>query len=202
MESGLFFSITYPQRQLSQIPSPSGFPHALSPGLGMALATGACSPAYPQASVHAPDRHLRLGLTVNWPLTPPVLCTPRSPRQRRTSWPTVKLMHGRTFLIIPVPQGQKPLPREEVLLKYHPLTPFVMKMSPFLFRNFAETACLALGSSAHTTPAQPAMLLPVFSLVFFIVCSFTFSFHVSVIFIIRKEKHTFLGTNIKCAKLK
>ena len=97
MESGLFFSITYPQRQLSN-PVSSGVAHALSLGLRMALSLAVCAAQPILRLVHSPDRHLRLGPTVNWPLTLHLCCVPpRSPRQRRTSWPTVKLMCGRTL---------------------------------------------------------------------------------------------------------
>ena len=64
--------------------------------MALSLAVRAAQPIL--RLVHAPDRHLRLGPTVNWPLTLHLCCVPpRSPRQRRTSWPTVKLMCGRTL---------------------------------------------------------------------------------------------------------
>lgn len=99
MESCLFFSITFPWKHISK-PVSSGFAQVHSPDHRMALSLVVHTTQPVLALVHSPDGHLCLRPTVNQPLTLHLCCVPpppRSPRQQRTSWRTVKLTCGRTL---------------------------------------------------------------------------------------------------------
>ena len=108
MESGLFFSITFPRRQLAK-PVSSGFAQALSPGRGMALPSAVHAAQPILRLVHFPDRHLYLGPTVNWPLTLHLCCVPPQVSQAAADLLAYCEAHVREDpLIIPVPASENP----------------------------------------------------------------------------------------------
>lgn len=163
------------------------------PRLGMAwpLATRTAKPVL--ELVHSPRGHSELA-----PNAASVLCPHRCPRQPPTSWPTARPTSGRTRSSSPCLRQKTPTERRSSSAPSSDC--FVMKHLLLSVTSVGTRMLVALGASPPV-PAQPrSQGKSCLSLGCLHSTDFTFSFHFLVIFIIGKEKKTFLESNNKCAK--